>query len=439
MLLHAVPQKFLHVNGPVLQIPNEMTDISTVTTIMHLAAPGFNFVLDPLIYLKMLHKRSHSIPKLIHMTTRDKHLLAPHQILSMLSWGRYHKGYTLLLYDDSDIAAYMEHFYPAFMPVYKQLKTPVEKSDAWRYHVLCGHGGIYADTDTICARPFAQWLNFSTVSEPGLVVGVENRFYSQEEAEEASYVHKIQITQWTMASKRSHPVVCRMGTAIKAVVEQEAADGQQLEQERGHDAAILLRTGPGIWTSEINSYLQQMGGSPEAVAEGGQVMDLVVLPQTAFGCNFRYWNPDNQESFVYHMYNNSWKLDHFVVANARKRRRQRRELHHALRAWYPVLIVVLGACGVLLVAYAGVCWSRAGLSSRSTPSSGRHRALRAVHRFVGSNTSPSPRNSPKAGNSPRHGTPNGSRPSSSLSTTSNPSRLQRQFKDLQLAHMHRFT
>lgn len=77
--------------------------------------------------------------------------------------------------------------------VYHQLKTAVEKSDAWRYHVLCGHGGIYTDTDTICAKPFEQWINFNTTPEPGLIVGIENRFYSQQEAEEASYVHKIQV------------------------------------------------------------------------------------------------------------------------------------------------------------------------------------------------------------------------------------------------------
>lgn len=63
---------------------------------------------------------------------------------------------------------------------YSQLKTPVEKSDAWRYHVLCGHGGIYADTDTVCGQRFEAWTNFNSSPEPGLIVGIENLFYSQE-------------------------------------------------------------------------------------------------------------------------------------------------------------------------------------------------------------------------------------------------------------------
>jgi hypothetical protein len=70
---------------------------------------------------------------------------------------------------------------PFHLPAaFYQLKTPVEKSDAWRYHVLCGHGGIYTDTDTVCGRPFSEWTNFNSTPEPGLIVGIENRFYTQE-------------------------------------------------------------------------------------------------------------------------------------------------------------------------------------------------------------------------------------------------------------------
>lgn len=72
-----------------------------------------------------------------------------------------------------------------------------------------------------------------------------------QEAEEASYVHKIQVIQWTLASKRSHPVVCRMGQAIKEFIDKETFDGNRLEAEVGHDASILLRTGPGIWSTEV--------------------------------------------------------------------------------------------------------------------------------------------------------------------------------------------
>jgi len=97
----------------------------------------------------------------------------------------------------------------------------------------------------------------------------------------------LQVTQWTLASKRSHPVVCRMGAAIKAFVERELVEGNAVEAEQGHDASVLLRTGPGIWSNEVHRYIQEMGSQPEDVVLGGQVTDLVVLPQAAFACNFR--------------------------------------------------------------------------------------------------------------------------------------------------------
>lgn len=50
LLLHRVClQAFLKVNGPVLQLPQAVTDITTAQTIIHLAAPDLTLVLDPLL------------------------------------------------------------------------------------------------------------------------------------------------------------------------------------------------------------------------------------------------------------------------------------------------------------------------------------------------------------------------------------------------------
>jgi hypothetical protein len=50
-------------------------------------------------------------------------------------------------------------YHPEFLSTYHALQTPVERADAWRYHVLCTHGGIYTDTDTLCAAPFDEWAD----------------------------------------------------------------------------------------------------------------------------------------------------------------------------------------------------------------------------------------------------------------------------------------
>jgi hypothetical protein len=302
---------------------------------------------------------------------------------------------------------------------YNQLKTAVEKSDAWRYHVLCGHGGVYADTDTVCGKPFQSWTQFNTSPDPGLIVGIENLFHSQQLAEEASYVHKIQVTQWAMAAKKSHPVVCRMGAAIKAFIEHEAATGNSVEETHGHDAAILLRTGPGIWSTEVHKYIRQMGKQPEDVTGGARVEDLVVLPQAAFGCNFRYWHKDNKESFVYHMFNNSWKVDHYKVANAKKQSRQERERQASMqrrRLLYPILFLASIVAGLLLARYAGCC---AAISNSLLVRLNARRRARKRRPYALAATG-SPHGTPKAG-SPKLGSPLASPKAAAASSSSSSS------------------
>jgi mannosyltransferase OCH1-like enzyme len=276
----------------VLKIPDTVVDITTVNTLVQLVTPGLKLVLDPMMYLRSM-THSETIPKVIHMTMRSKHKVAPHQVLSILSWGKLNHGYTLLMYDDADMEQYMKFFFPKFMDVYRRLTTPVERSDVWRYHVLCQHGGVYADTDTICARSFDSWLtqqyvaNLSRTTEPGFVVGIENVFPSQEAAEEATYVRKVQMIQWTMASRRAHPIVCSMGKAVRSFMDREETDQLDLDAKMGHDASILLRTGPGIWTDGVQEFLQELQVSLDQMVGGGQISDVVVLPQAALGCNVR--------------------------------------------------------------------------------------------------------------------------------------------------------
>jgi hypothetical protein len=189
--------------------------------------------------------------------------------------------------------------------------------------VLCRHGGIYADSDTVCVAPLPAWLERGRAAAaaadaaaaaararahaageggaaprrkrarkraaPGLVVGIENVFHSQEEAEELTYVRKVQMIQWTLGAAPGHPVPCGMGGLIKARLANESAAaaaaaarggafaggeaygavggggggggggdeagaGTPAAPPLGHDAEILLRTGPGIWSDALHRW-----------------------------------------------------------------------------------------------------------------------------------------------------------------------------------------
>lgn len=63
--------------------------------------------------------------------------------------------------------------------------------------------------------------------QPGLVVGIENAFRTQQEAEDSTYVHRLQMIQWVMAARQGHPVVCGMGRRITEFLAAERK-GEQL-------------------------------------------------------------------------------------------------------------------------------------------------------------------------------------------------------------------
>ena len=42
--------------------------------------------------------------------------------------------------------------FPDLLPTFDGLPSQVERTDMWRYMVLCAHGGVYADSDVLCAK-----------------------------------------------------------------------------------------------------------------------------------------------------------------------------------------------------------------------------------------------------------------------------------------------
>jgi len=87
------------------------------------------------------------------MTFKDKSSFQRHHVLSLASWARANPDYAILMYDDRDLEDYLITYLKGSEDLYASLKTPVERADLWRYVVMCGHGGIYADADTLCIRP----------------------------------------------------------------------------------------------------------------------------------------------------------------------------------------------------------------------------------------------------------------------------------------------
>lgn len=68
------------------------------------------------------------------------------------------------------------------LSIYENLKTPVEKTDFWRYCIIFLNGGVYVDSDTYCARPLDEWI----VSHD-LIFGIEANIKTDNKAYWSSF------------------------------------------------------------------------------------------------------------------------------------------------------------------------------------------------------------------------------------------------------------
>eukprot|EP00879_Flechtneria_rotunda_P001545 GHRR01001703.1.p1 GENE.GHRR01001703.1~~GHRR01001703.1.p1 ORF type:complete len:752 (+),score=308.39 GHRR01001703.1:312-2567(+) len=293
---------------PAFGLPNDLINrklinLQQLIELLHDVQPDFKVVWKPMLFgeadIGSLLSQGH-IPQLVHFTVKNKDELQLHQVVSMASWAYHNPGYSLMLFDDNDVREFMTTYYPELLPTFDGLGSQVERTDMWRYLVLCRLGGVYADSDVVAARPIDTWAQ-----DAGLLVGIENVFTTPEEAKRRDYTRQVQMVQWAIAAHTGHPVVCRMGQYVADHVAQEAA-GDFVDPDRDH--AILERTGPGIWSSSVHNYIREQGAiSIEQLVAGGLVGDVRVLPQPVLGCASATFNPADSLPYVYHMFKGSWR------------------------------------------------------------------------------------------------------------------------------------
>ncbi|KAF6257069.1 hypothetical protein COO60DRAFT_45476 [Scenedesmus sp. NREL 46B-D3] len=183
----------------------------------------------------------------------------------------------ILMYADVDLEAYLSAYDPTVLSVYGGLKTAVERSDLWRYVVMCRHGGVYTDADTLCVRPIQEW-NRENHNDAEAMFGVEDVFRRDPGSGSSGWGASrgrfgIQFEQWTLAGAPHHPVYCNMHAFISQRIQEEAGKlspappGSSGERENW---SILHRTGPHVWTDSVLDWMHGQGiGFHEALVPGG--------------------------------------------------------------------------------------------------------------------------------------------------------------------------
>ena len=101
------------------------------------------------------------IPRIIHMTCKDKHNMSDFYKQNYNSWKKYNErdGWEFRLYDDDDLIAFFEKNYP---DIYKNIISTYDKIiykvDIFKILVLNKIGGVYVDMDVECLKPINKLI-----------------------------------------------------------------------------------------------------------------------------------------------------------------------------------------------------------------------------------------------------------------------------------------
>ena len=94
--------------------------------------------------------------RLVHQTWKVKTL--PHRFATWSkSWSTCFPGWERKLWTDDDNQQFIAKHYAWFLPTYKKYSN-IYKADAVRYFYMYHYGGIYADLDAECLRPFEHLI-----------------------------------------------------------------------------------------------------------------------------------------------------------------------------------------------------------------------------------------------------------------------------------------
>ncbi|KAI9105520.1 nucleotide-diphospho-sugar transferase [Phlyctochytrium arcticum] len=224
------------------------------------------------------------VPNLIHQTAKYKNNTELGK-----SWREKNPDWIHVVWDDADIMTFFKELHPNLLSVINALKTPVEKTDLWRYLVLFTYGGIYADQDATCEQPISTWPWPESAS---LLVSVEAQV-DENARKKWIMTGYNQFQQWFLASRPGHPLMYHAVEILKENVERDQITPYPHESKK---MKVLLRTGPGAWSDAVHDFLRTTGYRDFDVVDGNITLgDVAFFDTKAF-----------REHFVRHHFAHSW-------------------------------------------------------------------------------------------------------------------------------------
>ena len=237
------------------------------------------------------------IPKLIHQTWHTPpsvNALAAYQA----SWQTLNPDCHYHFYTDQDCLDFVSRYFPQLEMFYLALPYPVQKADLFRYLVVYEKGGLYADIDMACLRPFTPFFQAS-----GALFAIEAHLTSAYQRQNG-YPHPFQIANCIFAAEAKHPFLAYL---IEQLTQHPIGNAETV-------AALENQTGPRLLTRCYFQF-QQTPQNP-----------LSLLPQIFWIPPLHYplcW-PFNINVYARHHFLGSWKRPFPTTPHSLKQRWQAR-------------------------------------------------------------------------------------------------------------------
>ncbi|KAE8418902.1 hypothetical protein BDV36DRAFT_308311 [Aspergillus pseudocaelatus] len=218
-------------------------------------------------------------------------------------------GMAYFLWEDEGMVDFIDHFAPESHEHYASLPSMVEKTDYFRILVATLVGGIYGDLDTVPLKSPAQWITsqdilpwtdletrsvYKSTKPVRAIFSIEaDCLPTDHTCWRMGYPDSIQLTQWSFASTRDHPLLHRylenLAHQLQTIANQYG--GLQTSAARTELQALdpLTLTGPEALTYAVKEWLNVSArfrwNALTGLQDGGKaklVDDVLILPITSF-------------------------------------------------------------------------------------------------------------------------------------------------------------
>ncbi|KAE8147597.1 hypothetical protein BDV25DRAFT_160051 [Aspergillus avenaceus] len=297
------------------------------------------------------HIAHSNIPLIVHQTWGTRHIDTWSEGLrrSTEKWLQYvvDGNMAYFLWEDDGMLQLIDNCAPEFHGPYSSLASMVEKTDVFRIIVAKCIGGIYGDLDAeplkspdkwIVPEDILPWMDpetgvlYNSTKPVGAIFGIEADCPPDgDTCWRMGYANSVQLTQWSFASRREHPLLREYLNKFMDELQTIASQSGETLESQAAQAKLqaldpLTLTGPEAVTRAAQNWLEGLAGlrwnALTGLQDGGKskvVDDVLILPITGFSPGRgRYGNmgskptTDPTARLVHHA-QGSWKKFDLVV------------------------------------------------------------------------------------------------------------------------------